>query len=258
MPSATVSPIEDAATSSPGAGSSSGGLKGLVASEPASPSLATYSAPEELESGGSTKKSSEYFDQPVIDDAEEDLHEEFQHYFKDDDADNPPSENDGYAGQEPYSESEEDDDIQELNRDEDEDHDDDRGVEDLRVGNGHADPQQDPAQAPDPNDDMEANLDDDMEGAMEGNEKHSLNLCSLPKIFCSYRFAWSHLDSSSECECSSIYCVPMLTFLSCAGRSHDICFGYYNWSGDLGALRSRKIYRSAHSQFLSSCCLTCS
>ena len=152
---------------------------------PASPSLATYSAPEELESGSATKETFEYFDQPIDDDDDddgddddeadddeaEDMKDEHRQYFREptDDEIDGGSENDGDAEQEVFSESDDDDeDMPELIRDEDEEQDDDRNDEDARVGNGHVNAQQDPAQAPDPNEEMEANLDDDMEGAMEG------------------------------------------------------------------------------------------
>jgi len=185
MPSATVSPPEGLPLASPGAGPSTAAFKLLNGSAPASPSLATYSAPEELE-GGSTTKNIDYFDQPVLVEEEEDdddddddeddegeeagMEEQMRQYFRD------RTDAEAMVGEEAHTESEDDEDEEELPeleliRDED-DEDDERelgpGPEEVeRRGNGHANPQQDIAQMPDLNEDLEGNLDDDMDGILE-------------------------------------------------------------------------------------------
>ena len=68
MPSATVSPLEGVTINFQGVGPSPAGFKVLEASISASPSLATYSASEELESGNATKETFEYLNQLLDDD----------------------------------------------------------------------------------------------------------------------------------------------------------------------------------------------
>lgn len=168
MPSATMSPPEGLPISSPGAGPSSAAFKAPNGSAPESPSLATYTAPEELEAGSSS--GIEYFDRPLVedddteDDDEEDddmdMEAEHDHYFRE------PTEEEEEADEgEMNTESEdEDDEVPELVRELEEE----QGDEGEEEVNGHAGLQQDIVQLPDPNDDMEANLDDDMDGALEG------------------------------------------------------------------------------------------
>ena len=89
----------------------------------------------------------------------------------------------------------------------------------MRAGNGHVNAQQDPAQAPDRNEEIEANLDDDMEEAMEGVDMFD---CLL--LFLTFHTAIG-LRGPILTVLQNIRSM-LLSLINCLGGSYDICVGY--------------------------------
>ena len=244
MPGTTLPTPNLASTSTPAVGTTRSGAQTPLAS----PSLATYRAPEELEGGPSTLVG--YFDQEGF--TEEELKMEHEVYFR------KPDDEERHSGLEDTpalvqtsdesDEEEDDDDYEHILAGDDEDNDEDEEADALEFdgaewedegneeeveeqGQIDLEIEQQPAagppaaiQVPDGIEDLEQNVEDDMEGAMEAIGMRGPVYGVIQNVCVSFYSALLSINARvlsrlpSWCLCSTLLSVLVCGFLSPLGN----------------------------------------